>query len=172
MFLCTYVYFFFKEKSYVYFHFSIKCPVIFPLSVYSFRAHGWAGLMVQPEGRIASARSDSAMGKGNTSPELETLHKATTGCGLFCICRFRRHETHAKWHILTSFCSQELWGLIFLSPEPWAGGGRYGDRCGAGTPHSWDIPPEFLSTAWGCGTCLTSSLPLQLVWMNVVSLIP
>ena len=122
MFLCTYVYFFFKEKSYVYFHFSIKCPVIFPLSVYSFRAHGWAGLMVQPEGRIASARSDSAMGKGNTSPELETLHKATTGCGLFCICRFRRHETHAKWHILTSFCSQELRGFIFLSPEPWAGG--------------------------------------------------
>ena len=28
----------------------------------------------------------------------------------------------------------------------------WGAWCGAGTPCSWDIPPEFLSTTCGCGT--------------------
>ena len=26
-----------------------------------------------------------------------------------------------------------------------------GTWCGAGTPHSWDVPPKFLSTTRGCG---------------------
>ena len=58
--------------------------------------------------------------------------------------------------IPASFCSQKLWGLIFLAQEPWAG--RV--WCGAGTPHSWQIPPQFLSTTCGCGTnlfCISAS---------------
>ena len=31
-----------------------------------------------------------------------------------------------------------------------------GALCGAGTPHSWYIPPEFLPTTCGCGTSLFS----------------
>ena len=31
---------------------------------------------------------------------------------------------------------------------------RQGSWCGFGTPHSQDIPPEFLSTTHGCGTSL------------------
>ena len=50
----------------------------------------------------------------------------------------------------TGFCSQKLYGLIFLVLEPWA----RGPGCGAGTPCSWDILPEFLSTTCGCGTSL------------------
>ena len=46
----------------------------------------------------------------------------------------------------------------FLQPEivglylPGTGTLGWGDWYGAGTPWSWDIPPEFLSTTSGCGT--------------------
>ena len=47
----------------------------------------------------------------------------------------------------------------------------WGSWCGVGTPHSWDTPPEFLSTTCGCGTSDSTSLPLPTVWIDVVSLI-
>ena len=56
----------------------------------------------------------------------------------------------------TGFCSQMLWGLTFLVLRTWAGGAL----CEAGTPHSQDIPPKFLSTTHGCGTrlfCVSTS---------------
>ena len=48
----------------------------------------------------------------------------------------------------------------FLKPEavetylPGTGIMGWGTWCGAGTPQSWDIPPEFLSTIRGWGTSL------------------
>ena len=48
------------------------------------------------------------------------------------------------------FCSQNLWGLIFLALELWAGEPGYW----AGTPCSFDILPEFTSTTHGCGSSL------------------
>ena len=67
----------------------------------------------------------------------------------------------------TDFCSQKLWGLIFLAWNP-----GLGARCGSGTPYFCDIPPEFLSITHECGISLFESLPLLPVWMDVVSLIP
>ena len=49
------------------------------------------------------------------------------------------------WLNPTGVCSQKFWGLTLLALEPWAGGAW----CGAGTPGSWDNPPEFLSTIIG-----------------------
>ena len=59
-------------------------------------------------------------------------------------------EVSSTDSIPTSFHSQRLWGLIFLALEPWSGG----VLCGAGTPHYWDIPPNFLSILCGWGTNL------------------
>ena len=49
--------------------------------------------------------------------------------------------------IPAGFCSQRLWVLL-----PGTGALGCGAWCGAGTPHSRDIPPEFLSTTCGGGT--------------------
>ena len=53
------------------------------------------------------------------------------------------HQLNPHW-----FLQPEVMGSYFLALEPGTGGIGYG----VGTPCSWDIPPEFLSTTCGCGT--------------------
>ena len=58
---------------------------------------------------------------------------------------------------LQNFLSLPQSLLVFAARSTGAylpGTGTLGWRawCGAGTPHSQDIPPEFLSTMYGCGT--------------------
>ena len=72
----------------------------------------------------------------------------------------------------------QLYPCWFLQPEvmgtyhPGTGTLGCGACCGAGTPRSWDIPPEFLSSTRGCGASLFhDSIPPN-SWMDVVSLIP
>ena len=65
------------------------------------------------------------------------------------------------------FCSQRLWWFFSWHWNPglevW---------CGAGNPHSQDIPPEFFSSNnVNVGPAHSTSLPLLPVWMDVVSLI-
>ena len=70
--------------------------------------------------------------------------------------------------IPNGFCSQRLWGLIFLALEPWAGGPCVGLRLLSPKislpnfylPHVDMIPAH------------SGSVPLLPVWMEVVSLIP
>ena len=75
----------------------------------------------------------------------------------------------------TDFCSQKLWGLIILELEPWAG--WPGVRLGSLAPEiSFPIfiqPPMGMGLACSMSPCLciSASLPLLLVWMNV-TLIP
>ena len=52
-----------------------------------------------------------------------------------------------------------------LQPEvtgtylPGTGTLGWGSWCGAGTRHSWEMPPKFLSTSCGCGTSLFGICP-------------
>ena len=66
--------------------------------------------------------------------------------------------------ISTCFCSQKLWGLIFLSLEPWAEGPGVG--LGDLTP---EIPfLNFYLPHVGVGPAHSVSPPLLPVWMDVV----
>ena len=64
------------------------------------------------------------------------------------------------------FLKQEVMGIYLpgirtLGQEAW---------CGAGTPHSWDIPPRFLSATCWCGTslflCFYSSYQSGWMWLS------
>ena len=77
-----------------------------------------------------------------------------------------------------TFSSTDSMPTVFLQPKVMgtylsgAGTLDWVAWCGAGTSHSWDIPPEFLSTTCECMTSpFHTSLPLLPVWMDVVSLI-
>ena len=70
--------------------------------------------------------------------------------------------------ILTGFCSQKFWVLIFLGLEPWAG--RPGVGLGLLDP---EIPLlNFYLPHVGVGPACSMSALLLSVWMDVVSLIP
>ena len=66
----------------------------------------------------------------------------------------------------SGFCSQKLWGLIFLALEPWAGGPGMG--LGLLTPKI-SLLNLYLPLA-GVGPARSVSAPLLPVWMAVVSL--
>ena len=68
----------------------------------------------------------------------------------------------------TGVCRQKLWGLIFLTLEPWAVGS--GVRLGLLAPKI--SLPVFYLPYMDVGTTHFMSLPLLPVWMDVVSLIP
>ena len=79
-------------------------------------------------------------------------------------------EPHQPGLYLLGFVARSYGGLSSWHQNP-----GIGACCGAGTPHSQDIPPKFLSTPLGCGTSwfrVSTSLPLLPVWMDVVSLTP
>ena len=67
----------------------------------------------------------------------------------------------------TGFCSQRLWGLIFLALKPWARGAW----CEAGTPHSKISLLNFYPPHVGVGPACSMSATLLPVWMDMVSLI-
>ena len=76
-------------------------------------------------------------------------------------------EASSTDSVATSFCSQKLWGLIFLTLEPSAQGP--GVRLGLLTPNLFLLyfyPPLM------DGPAHSMSPPLLPVWMGVVSLIP
>ena len=70
--------------------------------------------------------------------------------------------------IPTGFCSQKLWGLIFLALEPWAGG----PGVGLGLLAPEISLPILYPTHVDLGPALSASVPLLPAWMDVVSLIP
>ena len=59
-------------------------------------------------------------------------------------------DSRSFFHILNShwFLQPEVVGTYFS----YIGTLGWGAWCGTGTPHSQDIPPQFLSTTHGCGT--------------------
>ena len=70
--------------------------------------------------------------------------------------------------IPTGFCSQKLWGLIFLALEP--GDGGLGVGLGLLTP---DIShPNFYLPHVDVRPARSMSPPLLSIWMDVVSSIP
>ena len=69
--------------------------------------------------------------------------------------------------IPTGFCSQKLWGLIFLALEPWAGGPSVGLELL--TPKIFLL--NFYPPHMGEGPVHSTSVPLLPVWMDVISLI-
>ena len=70
--------------------------------------------------------------------------------------------------ITTRFCSQKLWGLTFLAPEPWAGGPGVG--LGLLAPEIALL--NFYLLHMDVVPACSASLPLLPVWMVVVSLVP
>ena len=69
--------------------------------------------------------------------------------------------------IPAAFCSQKLWGLIFLALEPWAGGPGVGLGLFAPKISLLNVYPPHVDV----GAALSASAPLLPVWMDVVSLI-
>ena len=69
--------------------------------------------------------------------------------------------------IPTGFCSQKLWGLIFLALEPWSGGPGVGLGLFAPEISLLNFYPQV-----GVGPAHSLSAPLLPVWMDVVSSIP
>ena len=72
-------------------------------------------------------------------------------------------STHS---IPTGFCSQKLWGLIFLALESWAGSLVYV------LDSSLLRYPSWIFMHAGVGPAHFASAPLLSVWMDVVSSIP
>ena len=76
---------------------------------------------------------------------------------------FHQHKPH--WFLQPEVVGTYLPVIGTIVWEAW---------CGTETPHSQDIPPEFLSTTCRCGTRTfhgSASTPLLPVWMDVISLI-
>ena len=69
--------------------------------------------------------------------------------------------------IPAGFCIQKLWGLIFLTLEPWAGE----SVVGMGLLASNISLPNFYPPHMDVGPACSISLPFLPVWMDVVSLI-
>ena len=61
-------------------------------------------------------------------------------------------DSRSLFHWLSPcwFLQPEVMGIYLLGTRALG----LGAWCAAGTPHSWDIHPEFLSTTHGCGTSL------------------
>ena len=74
---------------------------------------------------------------------------------------------HLQNLITSGFCSQKLWGLIFLGLEPWVGG----SGVGLGLLASEISLLNFYLPHVDFGPAGSVSLLLLPVWMNVVSLI-
>ena len=74
-------------------------------------------------------------------------------------------EVSSTESIPAGFCSQKLWGLIFLALEPWAGGP--GVRLGLLT-HETSLP-NFYAPHVGVGPARFTPLLLLPVWTDVVS---
>ena len=70
--------------------------------------------------------------------------------------------------IPTGFCSQKLWGPIFLALGPWAGG----PGVGLGLLAPGISLPNFYPPHVDVGPAHPTSVPLLPVWIDMVSLIP
>ena len=77
-------------------------------------------------------------------------------------------EASSTDSVATSFCSQKLWGLIFLALELWAGW----PGVGLGFLAPEISLPNFYPPHVGVGPTCSMSVPLLPVRMDVVSSIP
>ena len=93
---------------------------------------------------------------------------STSSCGFFKRNCLGLPSVSSTNSIPDSFCSQKLWGHIFLALEPLAGGPGVG--LGLLTPKI--SLPNFHPPHLDVGPAYSISLTLQPVWMVVVSLIP
>ena len=77
-------------------------------------------------------------------------------------------EVSSTDSIHAGFCSQKLWGLIFLALESWA----EGPGVGLGLLAPEISLPYFHTAHVDLGPARSVSLPLLPVWLEVISLIP